>query len=110
MSNNKKKGDLLEELVAVMHEVPGVEVERNVELPVDSEKGSGTREIEARLRLLSRRPGPGSWVCARLSRAVAGSRKLRTRSVSRFGCRPAASRSTRSDSLTSPVRMIPAPM
>jgi len=43
--STRAKGDILEEIVAEMHEVEGISVERNVFLPVHN-KGKRTREID----------------------------------------------------------------
>ncbi|NOJ44712.1 hypothetical protein [Bradyrhizobium archetypum] len=42
----KRKGDLLEDLVAIMHEVPGVFVEKRKKLPVLNSKTRRRREID----------------------------------------------------------------
>lgn len=49
MSKNKKKGDLLEELVALLHDVEGVEVETKADVPVLG-GGPETREIDVLLK------------------------------------------------------------
>lgn len=50
MSKNKRKGDLLEELVALLHEIPGVDVQRKVNVPVVPANGSEAREIDVLLK------------------------------------------------------------
>src|SRR4051812_25494191 len=42
----KRKGDILEDLVAMMHEVPGVVVEKRKKLPVLLSKTGRRREID----------------------------------------------------------------
>jgi len=49
MTENKKKGDLLEGLVALLHRVEGVEVETKAKVPVLG-GGSETREIDVLLK------------------------------------------------------------
>lgn len=49
----KKKGELLERLVALLHLLPGLEVQRNVQLPV-ADDDTDTREIDV---LVTARPG-----------------------------------------------------
>ncbi len=45
-SDTKRKGELLERLVALLHQTPGLKVERNYHYPVDEEDESATREID----------------------------------------------------------------
>ena len=44
--SNKQKGNLLEDVVALMHEAPGVTIEKRVKLPVQNSKKPRTREID----------------------------------------------------------------
>ena len=45
----KKKGDLLEDLVALMHDTPGVDVKKRVKLPVLHSKSRRKREVDVLL-------------------------------------------------------------
>jgi hypothetical protein len=42
----KTKGNILEDLVAMMHEAPGVLVEKRMKLPVIHGKKTRTREVD----------------------------------------------------------------
>jgi hypothetical protein len=43
--STREKGDVLEEIIAEMHNLPGVKIERNIFLPT-IDKSGGTREID----------------------------------------------------------------